>query len=46
MTLTTDQIQKAQKYSKYATSALNYDDVKTAVENLQKALNLLQFGKE
>lgn len=46
VTLTTDQIQKAQKYSKYATSALNYDDVKTAVENLQKALNLLQFGKE
>ncbi|KAL1491707.1 hypothetical protein ABEB36_012265 [Hypothenemus hampei] len=46
VSLTTEQIQKAQKYSKYATSALNYDDVKTAVENLQKALNLLQFGKE
>ncbi|ERL91533.1 vacuolar protein sorting-associated protein VTA1 homolog [Dendroctonus ponderosae] len=46
VSLTADQIQKAQKYSKYATSALNYDDVKTAVENLQKALNLLQFGKE
>ncbi|CAH0556619.1 unnamed protein product [Brassicogethes aeneus] len=40
------QIQKAQKFCKYATSALNYDDVKTAVENLQKALNMLQFGKE
>ncbi|CAG9768222.1 unnamed protein product [Ceutorhynchus assimilis] len=46
ISLTPEQIQKAQKYSKYATSALNYDDVKTAVENLQKALNLLQFGKE
>ncbi|XP_050307243.1 vacuolar protein sorting-associated protein VTA1 homolog [Anthonomus grandis grandis] len=44
--LTTEQIQRAQKLTKYATSALNYDDVKTAVENLQKALNLLQFGKE
>lgn len=41
-----EQIQKAQKYCKYATSALNYDDVKTAIENLNKALNLLQFGKE
>ncbi|XP_044266213.1 vacuolar protein sorting-associated protein VTA1 homolog [Tribolium madens] len=41
-----DQIQKAQKYCKYATSALNYDDVKTAIENLTKALSLLQSGKE
>ncbi|KAF7281443.1 vesicle trafficking 1 isoform X2 [Rhynchophorus ferrugineus] len=46
VSLTPDQIQKAQKYSKFATSALNYDDVKAAVENLQKALNLLQFGRE
>ncbi|XP_060518743.1 vacuolar protein sorting-associated protein VTA1 homolog [Cylas formicarius] len=44
--VTPEQIQKAQKYSKYATSALNYDDVKTAIDNLQKALNLLQFGRE
>ncbi|XP_068905046.1 vacuolar protein sorting-associated protein VTA1 homolog [Tenebrio molitor] len=41
-----EQIQKAQKCCKYATSALNYDDVKTAIDNLQKALNLLQLGKE
>lgn len=41
-----DMIQKAQKYCKYATSALNYDDVKTAIDNLNKALNLLQLGKE
>lgn len=46
ITLTSEQIQKAQKYSKYATSALNYDDVKTAIDNLQKALNLLLCGKE
>lgn len=41
-----DQIQKAQKYCKFATSALNYDDVKTAIENLHRALNLLQTGSE
>lgn len=41
-----EQIEKAQKYCKYAGSALNYDDVKSAVDNLQKALHLLQFGKE
>ncbi|XP_030761429.1 vacuolar protein sorting-associated protein VTA1 homolog [Sitophilus oryzae] len=46
VSLTSEQIHKAQKYSKFATSALNYDDVKTAVENLQKALNLLKFGRE
>lgn len=39
-------IEKAQKYCKWASSALNYEDVKTAVDNLQKALHLLQFGKE
>ncbi|CAG9858477.1 unnamed protein product [Phyllotreta striolata] len=41
-----DVIQKAQKYSKFATSALNYDDVKNAVDYLQKAMNLLQCGSE
>lgn len=44
--LDADQIAKAQKYCKWASSALNYDDVKNAIENLQKALHLLQFGKE
>lgn len=44
--LTAEQIEKAQKYCKWAASALTYDDVKTAVGNLQKALNLLQLGKE
>lgn len=37
---------KAQKYCKWAGSALNYDDVQTAVENLQKALHLLQTGQD
>ncbi|XP_066261648.1 vacuolar protein sorting-associated protein VTA1 homolog [Euwallacea similis] len=46
VSLSPEQIQLAQKYSKFATSALNHDDVKTAVGYLQKALNLLQFGKE
>lgn len=40
------QMEKAQKYCKWAASALNYDDVKTAIDNLQRALHLLQFGKE
>ncbi|XP_057670428.1 vacuolar protein sorting-associated protein VTA1 homolog [Diorhabda carinulata] len=43
---TPEVIQKAQKYSKFATSALNYDDTKNAIDYLQKAMNLLQFGKE
>ncbi|XP_063699970.1 vacuolar protein sorting-associated protein VTA1 homolog [Culicoides brevitarsis] len=37
---------KAQKYCKWAGSALNYDDVPTAIENLQKALRLLQTGQD
>ncbi|CAH1117406.1 unnamed protein product, partial [Phaedon cochleariae] len=43
---TPEHIQKAQKFSKYATSALNYDDVKNAVDYLQKAMNLLTMGRE
>ncbi|XP_065359052.1 vacuolar protein sorting-associated protein VTA1 homolog [Calliphora vicina] len=42
--ITPDQMLKAQKYCKYASSALNYDDVKTAIENLQNALTLLTTG--
>jgi len=37
---------KAQKYCKYAGSALNYEDVPTAIENLQKALMVLQTGRD
>lgn len=46
VTLTPDQITKAQKYCKWAGSALNYDDISTAIENLQKALRLLKTGQD
>ena len=41
-----DQMAKAQKYCKFAGSALQYEDVPTAIMNLQKALSLLTTGKE
>lgn len=44
--ITPDQMMKAQKYCKWAGSALNYDDVKSAIENLQKGLRLLQTGRD
>lgn len=44
--LTPDQMQKAQKYCKWAGSALNFDDVKTAITNLKNALELLQTGRD
>lgn len=44
--LTPDQIAKAQKYCKWASSALNYDDIKTAIGNLRYALELLQTGRD
>ncbi|CAG9560312.1 unnamed protein product [Danaus chrysippus] len=44
--LSPDQIAKAQKYCKWASSALNYDDVKTAITNLRNALELLQTGRD
>lgn len=46
VTLSAEQMGKAQKYCKWAGSALNYDDVKTAIDNLQKALRLLQTGQD
>jgi vacuolar protein sorting-associated protein VTA1 len=36
---------KAQKHCKYATSALNYDDVETAITNLEECLRILKTGK-
>lgn len=39
-------IMKAQKYCKYAGSALTYDDVTTAIDNLQKALRVLTTGQD
>lgn len=44
--LSPEDFTKAQKYCKYAGSALQYEDVGTAVQNLQKALKLLTTGKE
>lgn len=44
--LTSEQMMKAQKYCKYAGSALTYDDVGTAIDNLQKALRLLTTGQD
>ncbi|XP_062834054.1 vacuolar protein sorting-associated protein VTA1 homolog isoform X2 [Anolis carolinensis] len=44
--LTPEDFAKAQKYCKYAGSALQYEDVSTAVQNLQKALKLLTTGSE
>lgn len=36
----------ASKYTRIATSALNFDDIPTAIINLTKALHLLQTGRE
>lgn len=44
-TLTAEDILKGQKYCKFATSALQYDDIHTAVDNLEKALRLLKTGQ-
>ncbi|KAA0708424.1 Vacuolar protein sorting-associated protein VTA1 -like protein [Triplophysa tibetana] len=44
--LTAEDFTRAQKYCKYAGSALQYEDVGTAVQNLQKALKLITTGKE
>lgn len=44
--LTPAQILKTQKLCKYASSALDYEDTATAIDNLQKALRLLQTGQE
>ena len=38
-------IAESQKYAKFAVSALGYEDVPTAIDNLQKALALL-LGRE
>ncbi|XP_058067044.1 vacuolar protein sorting-associated protein VTA1 homolog [Anopheles bellator] len=41
-----EQLAKAQKYCRWAESALNYEDLKTSIDNLQKALRLLQTGQD
>ncbi|VDM95435.1 unnamed protein product [Thelazia callipaeda] len=37
---------EAQKYAKYAVSALSYEDSKTAIESMMKALSILKKTKE
>jgi len=44
--LSVEQISKAQKLCKYAISSLDYDDLATAILNLNKALHLCQTGQE
>lgn len=36
----------AMKYCRFASSALQYEDAKTAIENLSKALHVLTNGRE
>lgn len=38
-------MQKAQKFCKFASSALQYDDVDTAITNLEQCLALLKTTK-
>jgi vacuolar protein sorting-associated protein VTA1 len=40
-----EDIIQGQRYCKFANSALQYDDIPTAVENLEKALRLLKTGQ-
>ncbi|XP_011686931.1 PREDICTED: vacuolar protein sorting-associated protein VTA1 homolog [Wasmannia auropunctata] len=44
--LSVEQIAKAQKLIKWASSALDYDDIATSVMNLRKVLHLLTTGQE
>lgn len=44
--LTPEDIISSQKYCKFANSALQYDDIQTAVANLEKALKLLTTGQK
>lgn len=43
--LTLDDFMEAQKYAKYAVSALSYEDAKTAIESMTKALEILKKHK-
>lgn len=44
--LTPEEFVRAQRYCKYAGSALQYEDVSTAIQNLQKDLKLLMTDRE
>ena len=41
-----DNIARAQKLSKFAVSSLDYEDIPSAIGNLEKALRLLKTGSE
>jgi hypothetical protein len=41
-----DDITNAQKYGKYALSALNFDDTATAIKNFETALKILTMGSK
>jgi vacuolar protein sorting-associated protein VTA1 len=36
---------QAQKFCKFAASALQYEDIPTAIDNLEKCLRILKTGK-
>ncbi|KAL5263882.1 hypothetical protein ACHWQZ_G005081 [Mnemiopsis leidyi] len=40
------QIERIQKLCRFAGSALNYQDYKTTLDNLQRAINLIRVGRE
>ena len=40
------EVTKAQKFCKFASSALEYEDVQGAIEYLEKAMKLLKTGKD
>ncbi len=44
--LTSADTSKAQKFCKFASSAIEYEDIEGAIEYLTKAMNLLKTGKE
>ncbi|KAL8588184.1 hypothetical protein ACOMHN_063580 [Nucella lapillus] len=46
LTLTAMHYQKALKYCKYASSAMQYEDSATAIDNLQKALRIMSTGQD
>ena len=46
VTLGPEEIAKAQKHCKYATSSLDYDDTAGAIDFLEKALHILKTGKK
>lgn len=46
VTLSLEQTTRAQKYCKFASNSLNFGDLQAAVENLHKALRLIQTGQE